>query len=218
MYTLLAVFIAGGMLCIVEANGRQFRGRVWCYIGAALCSLAAIYTHSLGIIAFIALASAVFVSSLPRPRDLIAWLGTFAGAGGLSLAYVAPIWAYYRSGSKLGAQFSFYSFANPVDIPGTIIAVLIAHRLIAEHIVILIMVPLAAILTFLIWRRYGRRVTPLLVALWVSIAAISGLTLFAHIYKTFYVAPFAPLALAFLVGVILLVPRCIWRGLLLTAL
>src|SRR5579871_1626264 len=130
MYTLLTLAIAGGMLCIVEANDKPFSRRVWWYGGAALCGLAAIYTHSLGVIAFAALALALVASNLSRLRDLLVALGWFIFAGFLSLAYVGPIWAYYRSGSKLGAQFSFYSFGNPIDIPGTVISVLFAHRLI----------------------------------------------------------------------------------------
>ncbi|MEP7284931.1 MAG: glycosyltransferase family 39 protein [Chloroflexota bacterium] len=217
MYTLLTLFVTLGAYCAVLAISGD-RRRMWWAGSAAMCGLAAVYTHSLGVIAFVGLGVVVILGNLRRWKVVLAGLLWFVLAAFLTLPYLGPVWAYYRSGSKLGAQFSFYNFSDPLDIPGTLIAVLVAHRLITERLLILAMVPLAVLLSVLLWRRFGKRLMPVLFLFWIWVGAMSVLAWAAHIYKTFYLTAFAPLAIILLAGSLLMIPRRTIRTLLLVIL
>jgi len=203
------------------SNDPKGWGEVKWYIASAAFALAGLYTHSIGIVAIIALVAAtltVGVIGLIRWRSVLFALACYILATILALPYLGSIWNYYRSGTKLGAQYSFYAFGSPLDIPGTLLAVLLAHRLMMPEILILVMVPLFILLSVLLWLHYGKRIVPLLVIFWIVVAAMTALAYGPHIYKTFYLAPFVPIMLAVLAGLILMIPRRPLRAVALLAL
>ena len=203
------------------ASDPKGRGEVKWLIASAAFALAGLYTHSIGIVAIIALVAATLtigVIGLIRWRGVLVAITCYVAAIVLALPYLGPIWNYYRSGTKLGAQYSFYAFGSPLDIPGTLLAVLLVHRLTTPEILILAMVPLFILLSVLLWLHYGKRIVPLLLIFWIVVGAMTALAFGPHIYKTFYLAPFVPIMLAVLSGLIIMISRRLLRTLALLAL
>jgi hypothetical protein len=197
-----------------DPKGRGEVEHFW-HIASAAFALAGLYTHSLGIVAIMVLILAILsmgIVGLIRWRNVLLGLGCYLIAIILALPYLTPIFNYYRSGTKLGAQYSFYAFGSIIDIPGTLLAVLLAHRLITSEIVILLLVPLFTLVSALVWWRYRKRIVPLLVIFWAIIVAMTALAYGPRIYKTFYLAPFVPIMLALLTGLVLIIPRRVLRA------
>lgn len=213
MYTLLTLFVVLGLWCVVESLRQNGRRRYFWFAGAAASSLAAIYTHSLGMIAFGGLFVALVLVNRKRWRDRLAAAVCFMLAGILALPYLVPLANYYRaSGSQVSRQWSDTLFTNPVDIPGTIIAVLALNSLPIAYVLMLALVPLVAVVSFIICRRLGKASVPVLVLFWLSVVALSALAWYVHIYKTFYLSAFAPPLLVLLAIAIWLTPRRLLRG------
>lgn len=231
MYSLLALCVTGSVWCLFEATisrsnrqgaspMRTDRNYLF-YVASAAFALAGLYTHSIGVVAIIALVFATIaigILHLASWRRVAFALGCYIVAIILALPYLVPIFNYYRSGTKLGAQYSFYAFGTIVDIPGTLLAVLLTHRLITAQIVILLLIPLMLLASVLLWWHYRNRIVPLLVIFWTIVAAMTALAYGPHIYKTFYLAPFVPIMLAVLAGLVLMIPRRVLRVIALIAL
>jgi Dolichyl-phosphate-mannose-protein mannosyltransferase len=222
MYALLALCVTGSVWCLIEAilaksqaasksnNGGGIAKDLLWPVASAAFALAGVYTHLIGTIALIGLlltAVAIGIFRIINWRKAAIILTCYGLTGILALPYLVPLWNYYRSQSKLGAQYSTYAFKGLIEIPGTILSVLVAHHLIVDQVVILLMVPTFGIGSWLLWRRYRTRISPLLIVLWISLAAMTALAYGLHIYQTFYLAPFVPMLLVVLVGLVLLIPR-----------
>lgn len=212
MYTLLTLWATLGLLCLLEAHRSAKRWPGW-LLGAAVCGLAGIYTHIIGLIVCAALGFGALLVAWPRHKALLLALGSFGLTGFLALPYLLPLWSFYRAnGSRVTGQFSFYAFDNPLDVPGTILSTLLVHRLSPGQLGVWLLVPLLALLTWLIWRRFGRRSAVLLAVFWFALVALTGMAWFGRIYKTFYIAAFVPAALLIITGGILLIRRRHWQA------
>ncbi|MCC7446919.1 MAG: glycosyltransferase family 39 protein [Anaerolineae bacterium] len=208
MYALMALFASLGMVGIVEAAYARPR---WLWYGLTAASgLAAVYTHIVGTVVLALFSVGMVVSGLARRvrlHDVLMGLGWLVIAAILSLPYLGPIWAVYRSGRQLGAQYSSAMFDDPISAAASSLTVMLAHQLWGERLLMLIILLLFALGSLLVWQRYGRRVIPLLAMFWVGLAAMSGLAWIAHIYKPRYLAPFVPLALILLAGMVTGLPH-----------
>ena len=215
MYTMLALWSTAGLACIVQAQRVQGLRRIGWLVGAALFALIAVYTQIIGVLVLGVLLATILAQAILgrlRPREALAGVVSFGLAGLLSLPYLLPAWSALNADHKLGPQFSFYAFDSPLDVPGTVIAVLLTDRLLNTRIVLLALVPLFAVLTVLVWRRFGKRSAVIVIGFWTAIIALTAMIVVGHLYKTFYLAPFAPYALALVAGMVLLLPRRELRG------
>jgi hypothetical protein len=208
MYTMLALWVTAGAVCIAS---QSWRG----YVGAALFALAAMYTHIMGVIALVAFAGVMVANRLLRrvnTRDTLVGLGGLALAGVLYLPFAGAVWAVYRSGRQLGAEYNPGNFTTPLEAPGAVLNAIVSHRLLNTAAWGYVVLALFVAGSVLVWRRYGRRVMPLLVIAWISIIVTSGLAAFADLYKPRYLAAFAPIVLVFVSGMIWAIPCRAWRG------
>jgi len=209
MYSLMALLASLGMVGIVEAVYRPRWRWLWYGLTAA-AGLAAVYTHIVGTVMLIMFGVGIVVSGLARRvhlRDVLIGLGWLVITVILSLPYLVPIWEVYRSGRQLGAQYSSATFSDPISAAASSLTVLLVHQLWGERLIALIILALFALGSALVWRRNGRRVVPLLTMFWVGLAVMGGLAWIAHIYKPRYLAPFVPLTLILLAGMVTGLPR-----------
>jgi hypothetical protein len=190
-------------------------GRWWGYVCAAVFALAAMYTHIIGFIALGALAGVVVVNRLLRrvnTQNTLVGLGGLALAGVLYLPFAGAVWALYRSGRQLGAEYNPGHFATSLEVPGAVLSAILSHRLLNTSAWGYIVLALFLMGSVLVWRRNGQRVVPLLLLAWIGVAAASGLAAFADLYKPRYLAAFTPVALVLLSGMIWALPCRPWRG------
>jgi mannosyltransferase len=207
MYSLLALFTAGGALCIAQARGR--RRALW-YAGAALCGLLAAWTHLVGGLALAGLLLALLVDWLHSRRDarmLAAGLGVFGLAGALYLPYFGAVWALYQSGRPLGADIAEASFADPLSALAASLGAMLAHRVLDAPLAGLLLAMALAAGSAWLWRRDAARVAPLLMLLWAGLLGMAGLAWVAGMYKARYLAAFVPPLLAVMAGLVVHLPR-----------
>lgn len=212
MYTLLTLFITAGAVCVVSAPGRR---AAWWYVGATVFTLAAMYTHIIGIVVLGAFASVIVVNGLLRRvnvRNTLAGMGGMVVAGLLYLPFAIPVWDVYRSGRQLGAEYNPGNFASPLEVPGAILNTLLTHRLLNSAVPGFVVLIVFGAGSVFVVRRYGTRTLPLLLLVWISIVAASGLAVVAGLYKPRYLAAFAPMLLALLAGMVWLIPGRVLRG------
>ncbi len=211
MYSLMALFASLGMVGVVEAASSRPRWRLLWYSLTAAAGLAAVYTHIVGIVVLAMFGVGIVVSGLARRvrlRDALIGLGWLLIAVILALPYLGPIWEVYRSGRQLGAQYSSATFSDPISAAASSLTVLLVHQLWGERLIPLILLLLFTLGSVLLWRRYGKRIVPLLAMFWVGLASMSVLAWIAHIYKPRYLAPFVPLTMILLAGMV----AEIWRA------
>ena len=212
MYSLLALFAAGGAACVMEARFHRRRA-VW-YAGAALCGLLAAYTHIVGALIAVVLALAVLVDWLVnrqrKVQALVIGGAAFVVAGLLYLPYSGAVWALYRSGKTLGAEISEAQFSEPISALFSAVTTTLTHRALPHMLVGLVLSALLLAGCVGLLRRYGRQLLPLLVITWAGLAGMAVLAWVAGFYKARYLTPFVPPLLALTAGVLLL-PCKRWR-------
>nr|PZN53620.1 MAG: hypothetical protein DIU68_12190 [Chloroflexota bacterium] len=214
MYTLSALFAAGGAACTLETLKT---GRLRWAIALGLFALAGLYTHIVGAVAAATFGLALVAGGLAMGR----WRGAMAGlaalviAGVLFLPFALPVLDVYRSGRTLGAEINTSRFGSALEIPGTVARVLLLHRPEAPGLVVLVILLAAAALA--LWR-YDRRAVGVVVLAWAGLLGMMALALFADLYKPRYLAPFALPALALLAGGVAALPRRVLRAVALFAL
>jgi hypothetical protein len=212
MYSLLALFAAGGAACVIEGRFQR-RREVW-FAGAVLCGLLAAYTHIVGALIACALALAVLVDWLADQRRSIQVIGiggaAFVIAGLLYLPYGGAVWTLYRSGRTLGAEISEAQFVEPLGALVSTITTTLTHRALSDVLGEALLTALLVVGSVGLWRRHSRHILPLLLIAWVGLAGMAALAWIAGFYKARYLTPFAPPLLA-LIAAIILLPDKRWR-------
>jgi 4-amino-4-deoxy-L-arabinose transferase-like glycosyltransferase len=199
MYSLEATFVTAGAVCAIESIHTR---RVAWAVGLAVCALAALYTHIVGMVAVGAFALGLVAAAFVY-RDLQRILAGFlalAVAGVLYLPFAVPLWNVYRSGRTLGASINTSAFASASDIPGTIARVLLFHRLALPGLLVLALLILGSI--GLLWGKRARTIVPLQIVAWAGVLGMMALGWAADLYKPRYLAPFVPPVLALIAGMV----------------
>lgn len=212
MYSLLALFAAGGAACVIEARFHR-RREIW-YAGVAICGLLAAYTHIVGALIAVVLALAMLgdwlVDQQRRIQAIVIGVTAFVIAGLLYLPYGGAVWALYRSGRTLGADISEAQFDEPLSALFSTVATTLTHRALPDLLAGILIVGLLVAGSIGLWKRYGRQIVPLLLITWAGLAGMGLLAWAAGFYKARYLTPFTPPLLALTAGILLL-PGKRWR-------
>jgi hypothetical protein len=207
MYAMVTLFVTAGAVCTVSARGQ--RAHLW-YLGAAACGLAAMYAHSIGVAALTAFGGVIALNGLlrrvPRRATLIGLAGIFV-AGILYLPFAIHLFARFQSGRPM---FTPRGFNSPLEVPGRVVNTWLTHRALDSTLADTLVLFLLVIGSILVWRR--TRALSLLTLFWAALVGTTLLVWFADLYLPRYLAPFAPLMLVMIAGIVGTFPCRTWRG------
>jgi hypothetical protein len=192
MYTLLGFLVSLAALCAVEAAQAR-RGFWWWAVGAAMASLAAMYTHVLGVIAFVAVGAPLLVTAWRRnKRAALGVVGLFGAVGALYLPFALNALRLAQQVDTLGAEVNpaFDSTLLPFQQIGLLPWAAFFHRLAIPNgalPVVAALFAVALLLPVLAQRRFALPTISLLAFVGTG-AMVWGIG-----FKPRYVAAFAPL-------------------------
>jgi hypothetical protein len=221
MYTLLALCMAAGALCVQRAAmaGRGAHGVLW-YGGAGLCALVALYAQVGGVIVWGALLCGAVAAVVLEAWRWRAWRTAHSRALMRAVVpFALALLVYWPFLSALLGQYGQgrtpptldEAYANPISAAFTIVGVALVYAPMHNTLVVIVL----AVIALVWWRwRWG---TGALVLLALGGAAWCGMVLLAvvaDLYRPRYFTSFTPLLLALLGGGLaaltsLMIPRAL---------